>query len=298
MHSERTVRGFDPFRALTPEERNRHLAGYLRFLEQHDGSIDFERRTLSRREMYFEELRRKPVEWQGPLDREAFGRNFASTGCSGLDRRTAWLVVAAKANSSESYGVDHELRRIAKSGEDPTEDELHLRMLIQEKYHTRILLEACRTAGIEIGVRSPHWNQRVLIHIVMRLPDSMRWVPVICAEIVGCAVFEALFNNVDVFSSEPDVEERVRSLLTEIWRDEILHVAYLRARVGPIGLAVARRLLPLVTRAAMLDLPQLAALGTSRAQLLARARSGLDVPPDIIWMQPDPEPVGLSPGYS
>ncbi len=292
MRTERSGRGFDPFRALTREERDLHLADYLRFLEERDGAIDFEHLTLSRREMCFEELRRKPVEWKGPIDRVAFDRNFASAGNSELDRRTAWLVVATKANTGESYGVDHELRRIAESGEDPSKDEFHLRMLMQEAYHTRILHEACRTAGVEVDTPRPHWNQRLMIHCVMRLPDNMRWVPVICAEVVGCAVFETLFHNCDVFASEPAVEERLRSLLSEIWLDEILHVAYLRARVGPIGLAVARRLLPIVARAAMLDLKQLAALGASEAQVLERVRAGLDVPLDIAWMEPDPTPIG------
>jgi len=284
-------RGFDPFRVLSREERHHHLDGYLRFLEEYDGALDFERRRLSRRERFFEELALKPVEWQGPLDRDAFQHNFDRAGDANLDRLTAWLVVAAKANIGECYGVDQELRRIAASGEAETMDELHLRMLMQEEYHTRILTEVCGTVGVRVSTPMPHWNQRILIHIVMRLPDAMRWVLVIGAEIVGCAVFEALLRNCDVFSSEPEVEERLRSLVTEIWRDEVLHVAYLRARIGRVGLAAARLLGPLVARAAMLDLPQLVSLGTSRADLLERVKAGLDVPEGLAWMKPDPVPV-------
>ena len=247
------------------------------------------RRTLSLRERYFDDLERKPVESQESLDVSTFHENVASVGRGDLDRRTAWLVVAAKANSGESYGVDRELGWIDELGEAPT-DELHLRMLMQEAYHTRILFEACRTAGVDVRTPLPHWNQRVLIEAIMRLPDSMRWVLVICGEVVGCAIFEILLRNCDVFASEPEVEERLRSLLTEIWRDEVLHVAYLRARLNPVGLSIARRLVPVVARAALLDLPVLRPLGTSRRAFLARVGTPLDVPRDAYWMEPDPIP--------
>ena len=65
-------------------------------------------------------------------------------------------------------------------------------------------------------------------------------------------------------------------------------MAYLRARLSPFGLAVARRLSLLVARAALVDLPQLQALGASRRELLARVRSGFDVPHDASWMSGDP----------
>jgi len=288
MDFEEGRRRFDPFRAQTREARERHLAAYLDLLRQRDGAVDVERRKLSIRESHFEDLQRDPVKSSVDLDRVTFERNLTSKGTSNLDRRMAWSVVAAKANVGEAYGVDRELRWIAESGGIPTGDELYLRMLMQEDYHTRILIEVCRTVGVEVRTILPNWNQQVLIHIIMRLPDSLRWTLVICAEVVGSVVFEVLLGNCDVFSSEPEVEARVRSLLREILRDEVLHVAYLRARLSPRGLAIARLLAPVVARAAFVDLPQLNALGASRRELLARVRSGLDIPYEAIWMEPDP----------
>ncbi len=288
MYFKEERRRFDPFRAQTQEARERHLAAYLHFLEQRDGAVDVERRKLSIRECYFEDLQRDPVKSSVDLDRVTFERNLMSAGTSNLDRRMAWLVVAAKANVGEAYGVERELCWIAESGGIPTGDELYLRMLMQEDYHTRILGEISRTVGVEARTLLPNWNQRVLIHIIMRLPDNLRWTLVICAEVVGSVVFEVLLENCDVFSGEPEVETRVRSLLREILRDEVLHVAYLRAHLSRPGLAIARLIAPLVARAAFLDLPQLAALGASRRELLARVRSGLDIPPDATWMRPDP----------
>ncbi len=285
-------RGFDPFRVLGRDDRQRHLANYLRFLEQNDGRLDRRDMALSRRELYFDELLRKPVEWAGDVDFEALhdhlGRYFGSSSGAELDRRTAWLVVVAKANTGEAYGVGRELKRIAVAGAKAPTDALYLRMLAQESYHSRILVEACKTCGVEVEMPVPHWNQRILIDIVMRLPESMRWVLVFCGELAGCAVFEALHENCSAFSAEPEVEERLRSLLADIWRDEVLHVAYLRARLGRIGLGVARLLAPVVIRNAWLYLPQLRWLGVSAADLADRLAGGLEIPDGVDWMEPDP----------
>jgi hypothetical protein len=143
---------------------------------------------------------------------------------------------------------------------------------------------------VEVQIPLPNWNQRMLIQIIMRLPDSIRWSLVICAEVVGSTVFEVLLQNCHLFSDEPEVEERLRSLLAEILRDEVLHVAYLRARLSPIGLEVARRLSPLIVRGALVDLPQLAALGATRRDLLTRMRAGLEIPSDASWIDSDPIP--------
>lgn len=279
---------FDPFRALSREACERHLAGYLRFLRQLDGDIDLKRRTLSLRERFFENLQRKLVESETALDVPSFHANVATPGRGDLDRRTAWLVVAAKANSGECYGVERELAWIDEPNAAPVADELHLRILLQEAYHSRILFEACRTGGVQVRTPLPHWNQRVLIEIIMRLPDSLRWTLVISGEVVGCAIFEILLRNCDAFASEPEVEERLRSLLLEIWRDEVLHVAYLRARLGRARLAIARSLVPIVARLALLDLPALPALGTSRRAFLEHVGGALAVPSDASWMEPDP----------
>jgi len=292
MRTERAGRGFDPFRILSRRERELHLDGYLRFLEQLDGPLERGDMTLARREHYFDELQRKPVEWAGPIDYEALhdhlGRYFDSSGGAEIDRKTAWLVLVAKANSGEAYGVGRELQKLSAAGTRAPTDELYLRMLAQESYHSRILIEACKTCGVEVELPVPHWNQRILIDIVMRLPESMRWVLVFCGEIAGCAVFEALHDNCSAFSAEPEVEQRLRSLLADIWRDEVLHVAYLRARLGRVAMTVARLLSPMVTRNAWLYLPQLRWLGVRASDLVDRLELGLQIPDGIDWMAPDP----------
>jgi len=288
MEKPETGRRFDPFRKLDEVERREHLDQYKKFLQELDGDVDVVARTLSRRELRFEEFGRKRPESRGDCDLEIVREQLGAGSRKAVDRKTAWLSVAAKANTGESYGVEEELRWIFESGAIPTADELYLRMLMQEGYHTRSLVECCRTAGLEdFALPLPAWNQRVLIHVIMRLPERVRWSLVICAEIVGCVVFQTLLDNCDVFSDEPEVEARLRTLIAEIIRDEALHVAYLRARLGPRALSLARRLATSIARGAMLDLPQLEALGTKRDAVLAGMHAGVEIPPEANWMVPD-----------
>jgi hypothetical protein len=85
-----------------------------------------------------------------------------------------------------------------------------------------------------------------------------------------------------------EVEERLQSLLGEIWIDETLHVAYLRGKLGPISVRASRLLLPAVVLALMKDVPQLRKLGCTLGELYWRARTALEIPPAIEWMEADP----------
>ena len=282
-----TRRRFDPFRVLSDTERRRHLAGYLRHLEQRNGTPDLAARTLSRREAAFAELERKPVAWEGEVDHAGFFAHLESRGRPPIDARTLWLVAIAKANEGESYGVDIELRGFLARGQANV-DPIELQLMIEEQYHSRILVEACRTCGLEVVLRKPRWGQRWLIHLIQVLPERLRWIPVLCGEVLGSNVFRLLLDNCHLFVDEPEVEARLRFLLGEIWLDEIFHVAFLRARLGPWAVRAARAMLPAAARLLMKDVPQLVALGCDRRELARRLRSGLEIPLGMDWMESDP----------
>lgn len=282
-------RSFDPFRVLSEDARRRHLEGYRRHLEAHDGACDLERRTLARREAYFEELAAKPVAWEGGHDVDGFLAHFLGSGSPPIDARTAWMVAAAKANEGESYGVDLELRRLRADGPPATAlDEIYAYLLLEEGYHGRILVEVCRTLGLDVRLQAPRWGQRLVIHLIQRLPDRLRWILVICGEVLGSTVFALLRDRCDLFSAQPEVEARLRSLLHAICADEVFHVAFLRARMGGLALRVARALLPVVARSLMWGIPGRKELGFEPAELLRRMRSGLEIPPEGAWMEADP----------
>jgi hypothetical protein len=280
-------RRFDPFRALSDAERARHLDAYTRFLEQRDGTIDLVHRTLSQREIFFRDLERQRVVWKGGIDVEGFWQRFLGTAKPPIDARTRWLVALAKANEGESYGVDLELKRLARRNHADV-DRREIYLLLEELYHSRILAEACRTCGFELKLQPPRWSMRWLIRLIQVLPEWARWVPVLCGEVLGSTVFMLLRDNCNLFAADPAVEARLHSLLSEICLDEVLHVAYLRARLGPRSLRASRALLPLVVATLMKDVPQLRDLGFDTAELLARVRAGLEIPDAVDWMAAEP----------
>jgi hypothetical protein len=278
---------FDPFRVLDAEERQRHLAAYARVLEERNGSIDLPSRTLSRREIHMRELESAPLHFRGAVDHDAFLQRFHGTGSAPIDARTLWLVAIAKANEGESYGVDQELRRLVARGSEGM-DACMLHVFLEEQYHGRILREACRTCGIDVEFQPPGWRSRLFISAIYYLPDAARWALILAGEVLGTTVFKLLLENCKLFAAEPAVEERLRCLMAAIWRDEALHVAYLRTLLGPAALRASRRLLPLAVWHVMAEVPQLVELGCDDRELLRRMRQGLEIPPGLEWIEPRP----------
>jgi hypothetical protein len=285
---------FDPFAVLSAEERERHLSAYGRFLAERDGEPDVERRILPRREAWLAELEKKPVVWHGEVDGDGFASQQRGERTGPLDARTVWLVAIAKSNEGERYGVEIELARFYgpdAAKERANADRLYLHLMLEEHYHTKILLEACRSCGLSVTPQRPPWTQRWLIHGMQYLPERLRWIPVLAGEVLGTAVFRRLYDSCHLFAEEPEVEARLRELLGEIALDEALHVAYLRARLGPVAVRIARWLLPLVAASVTRGVPQLTALGCSPRELLADLRAGLEIPPGVDWIAPDRPPV-------
>jgi hypothetical protein len=82
----------------------------------------------------------------------------------------------------------------------------------------------------------------------------------------------------------------MRELLGEIWLDEVTHVAFVRARLGPRAIRFARWMLPVVARSLTNDVPPFAWFGCSPAEFAGRLAGGIEVPPGAAWIEPDPEP--------
>jgi len=185
--------------------------------------------------------------------------------------------------------VEIELDSFRTRAHRATENPLYLHLMFEEHYHTRILAEICRTCGVEpVKDLQPGGLERFMIHAMMYLPDRIRWIPIFAGEILGTEVFNVLRQNVHLYAEEPEVEERLRLLITEIWTDEVGHAAYLRARIGRIGIRIARWLVPLFTLALLRAVPQGEKIGLTRASILARLRDGIEMPPAMDWIAPDP----------
>ena len=286
--TQATRRTFDPFRVLSIPEREKHLDDYLAYLEERDGAVDIEAFTLQHRETYRQDLEAKPVRWQGDVDEAGFYQHTRKTGRPPIDERTSLLVSAAVANVDERYGVEIELDAFSKRPGRASENPLYMHLMFQERYHTWMLDEMCRTCGMEPEHQTPSWLHRALIHWMMYLPDRVRWIPILAGETLGSIVFEMLVESVEHFSEEPRVEERLRSLLTEIWIDEICHVAYLRAKMGRWGIRIARLLFPMIVASLFTVVPANNKIGLNRAAVMARLRKGVPVPSALGWIAPDP----------
>ena len=89
------------------------------------------------------------MRWSGDIDEVGFYQHMYEQAQPDIEPRTVMLVSAAKANRGESYGVDLELKSFRTHSYRATENPLYLSLMFEERYHTRILAEICRTCGIE-----------------------------------------------------------------------------------------------------------------------------------------------------
>ena len=222
-------------------------------------------------------LERSPTLWRGKADKDSFEAAFRGEARPGLDPRTLWLIGISKANESESWGVEGEIQRFLARGTDGV-DPREIYVLIEEQYHRRILAEACRTCGIDPREPMPPRIIRMLIRVMQHLPGRIRYIPILCGEILGCVVFLELLERCHLFREQPEVEARLRQMVGQILTDETFHVLYCRARLGRLGLQLSRWLLPVVAAVFTRAIPQLVELGCDRSDLLARVHEGLPLP--------------------
>jgi hypothetical protein len=253
------MNAFDP---MTPFQAQQFRDLYLAFLHKRDGVPDLKTRTFSIREQFFAELDKDPVLWAGTplIDQQVFNRNHVATKPEpGLNEATLWALATAKVNRGERYGVEYSMAH----GTPPTdvENEPHAYIGVEEFYHTRILKDALKTIGVTMDVLPPGLASRTLIRGMVHLPDAYSNVLVLCGEVVGVAMFELLLAKARVlFASQPKAIERIEQLFGQILVDEVGHVQFLRSRMGPTRLAIAKRMVPMVAWGIWRDIPELEAL--------------------------------------
>lgn len=260
------------FEPMSSAEQARFRAAYLEYLHTRDGVPDTHGHRFDVRERFFAQVDADPTRWAGapPVDQRVFDRNHARrTPEPGLDQATLWALATAKTNRGERYGVEYSVKhngRPADAASDP-----HTYIQIEEFYHTRILKDALATIGLRVDVGKPSLSTRVLVRAMVRLPDDIARVLVLSGEIVGVAIFALLLEKArELFGAQPEVLARIEALFAQIMVDEVGHVHFVRSGLGPRGLAWAKRLLPLVARGVLDDIPELERL-FGRQELMRRA---------------------------
>jgi hypothetical protein len=258
----------DIFRPVPVEARRENLAAYLRFLNARDGAMDLEKRQLSRREegmLHFE----KPLPRIREMDRDLFATQYDSydPGVK-MPLEMVLLLALVKMNGAEAFGVNANYEKVLQRALK-SDDPLELMLLIEETYHTRILLSAALSYGIELkSAYKPPTALRALIGVIGISPTFFMRPLTLTAELLGVSVFLKMLEQTRVIlRHDPELRDAVEERLCEILTDEIGHVSYNRLSMGAAGLAQARVLLPVVAATLAGTLPELKVLGVAFSAL-------------------------------
>ena len=276
----------DIFRPIPPEARRENLAAYQKFLTDRDGAMDLEKKQLSRREEGMARYER-PLSRIREIDRELFAAQYASFN-SKIETPPELLLLLAltKINAAEAYGVNETyekvLRRATKS-----DDKCEIMLLLEETYHTRILVSTAMSYGIEVdSAYEPPAALRTLISAIGLSPMFIARPLTLAAEVLAVLMFLNLLEKSRVvLRHDPELRDSVEERLCEIITDEIGHMSFNRACIGAAGMAQARWLLPLVATGLSGTFPDLNALGTmssASAGEVASLVSGGRLPEQVV----------------
>ncbi len=285
-HDAATI--LDPFRVLDPSEREQQLAAYLGYLRETDGDPDIANRTLSKRDDRFAEFERKlRAEKSASVPLDGIDAYMGARPPDTLDKRWLWLLIAAKANRGEKYGADRKAEELQNQvlGDSPAVTEAITQyILLEEQYHTKILVGACSICNLEIEIPDPPRALRVLINQMLKLPKLPSDFLVFLGEVVGVHVFQLMLDNIGLFSEDPALERNLEDLVREILNDEVGHVVYCRTQLGPTSMKLARTLVGLMGRRIVSEIPEIGILAGGNDRFLAKLRQPIRFPRDVGWL--------------
>jgi hypothetical protein len=256
----------DIFKPLPVADRRANLAAYHQFLIERDGVMDVEKRLLSRREERMAKYER-PLSRIRDMDRDLFAAQYAAFNPKVETPPEMLLLIAlVKINGAEAFGVnqsfDKVLRRAVKN-----DDMCEMMLLIEETYHTRILLSTSLSYGIEVkSAYAPPASIRTLISTIGMSPLVIARPLTLAAEVLAVLLFLNLLEKTRVvLRHDPELRDSVEERLCEIITDEIGHMSFNRQCMGAWGIAQAKILLPLVAMGLSRAFPDIKALGAMSA---------------------------------
>jgi hypothetical protein len=253
---------FDLFAAAPKDLRRARLQEYRHYLVDRDGEMDLQQRTLSRREEAIRRYESRPALVRD-MDEVEFRKQYAAFEKRKMLAPEMLLLLAlVKVNSAEAYGVARNFNRtMDRALKDDNDSEL--RILLEEGYHTRILLSTANRYGIEI--REPYHPPsalRVLIGGIATAPMAIARPLTLAGEIIATLMFAKLVGVTQrVLKHDPETRDAVTERVVEICTDECGHISYNRMHMGPADLAQTRLILPMTARIMASVFPELVALG-------------------------------------
>jgi hypothetical protein len=243
-------------------ERLEKLHAYEAFLIERDGFADFDAGTLARREIAIARMEASPLRYRGPFDVALFAKQYRR-----FDPRLATpaemllLLVFVKTNANEAYGVEQAEKR-PPSG-DPLRDRLEQLVLLEERYHTRLLLGASASFGVAISEPiAPTPTTRGIVYGIAELPEAAARPVLLAGEILGIVTFLRLIEAVRrVLAHQPELRDALEERVTEVLIDEIGHMSLNRLLAGTGTFAALRAMLPALAIATRGQLREAEALG-------------------------------------
>ena len=232
------------------------LEGYRRFLVDRDGQADVLNRRLSGREAFFDRMGNETVASSRHFDEATFTRNLHRRRSEpGLSKEMYWLIATAKLNQAERFGVGLSAVYGRNCGADAPTEKVYIEL--EEHYHSRLLAGVVDMFDLPYEVVAPALVTRQFVKFHVFLPDRLARPFLGAAEMAGSMMFQMVGEaGVRLFADEPAVAERIALLYEEILTDELGHVGFCAASLGPAGRRVMRRLYPPVLRILCLLTPQ------------------------------------------
>jgi len=252
----------ETFAAMPIEVRRAQRKQYRAFLAERDGDVDFNRRTLTRREARMRTYE-QPLPHLRSMDEQTFALQYDAFDARRKSSPEMLLLLAlVKVNAAEAFGVSKTFGKMMKRALTD-DDDLEPLLLVEETYHTRILLSAARLYGIDVSsAYQPPSALRILIGGIAHTPESISRPLTLAGEILGTLLFANLLTAVKrILGHDPELADSIEERVIEVLVDELGHISFNRMCLGPWGLAQARLLVPIVARSMAGFSPELQALG-------------------------------------
>jgi hypothetical protein len=255
------------FTPMSREECREKFPAFQEHLAQRDGELDLKARRLSRRDASLQRLVDSPVRYQGPFDKALFAAQYREFDKNKLTPEAVQiLLVFVKLNATEAYAVDRSLAKdVLPMRRSAAEDErrLMLTMVVEEFYHTKLLLSASQLFGVDIDrPYVPARSVRALIQLIERAPEEVRIPVVLGSEYLGVLILARLLVAIGkVFHHDPAVRDALEERVIEVLIDEVGHVTFNRMILSPSGFRLAERFFPAVFHGVRGFLPDAAGVG-------------------------------------
>lgn len=259
----------DLFLAAPKPMRKQKLGEYGAYLEERDGDVDLQTRTLSKREARTAGHEAPPTVIAA-MDELEFRRQYNK-----FDKRTLHdpemllLLGLVKVNSAEAYGVERNFQRV-KARAELENDHTLLRILCEETYHTRILLSAANHYGITLReAYRPPSALRIMIGSIATAPEAIALPLTLAGEFIATLMFTKLLEIVPrVLAHRPAIRDAIEERIVEICTDEHGHISFNRMLAGVSDFAELRLILPWTARVMRSVFPELVALGAFPMDIL------------------------------